>query len=361
MRRDLDLAQVTAAAGLDAEARDGDGAFPRVAFDALTALGVTARPPLEAGRSEDLLWLLAAVGRGDLSVGRIFEGHVNVLFLIRSFGTPEQQRLYGKIADQGGLFGVWNTDLSGEPLRLDGDQLVGKKSFSTGVDGLSHAVVTVTSDQGREMLIVPLGGFGIDRTWWRPLGMRASGSHVVDFTGFEIGHEHRLGPADAYVRQPWFSAGALRFAAVQVGGMHALLDIAADHLTRTGRTADPYQRHRLGRMATAVETGYVWLRRAAESWGRAEASDGETSGDEAVATVNAARGAVEQAALEVLELAERGVGAGGMIAPHPLERRIRDLRTYLRQPNPDGALAALGEAVSTYAWTPGLRPENKSV
>ena len=29
-----------------------------------------------------------------------------------------------------------------------------------------------------------------------------------------------------------------------------------------------------------------------------------------------------------------------MIAPHPLERLIRDLRTYLRQPNPDAALAA---------------------
>lgn len=360
MRRDLDLAQVTAAAGLEAEARDGDGAFPRAAFDALTALGVTARPPLETGRSEDLLWLLAAVGRGDLSVGRILEGHVNVLFLIRSFGTREQQRLYGEIAKRGGLFGVWNTDLPGEPLRLDDDRLVGRKSFSTGVDGLSHAVVTIASDRGREMLMVPLGGFGVDRSWWRPLGMRASGSHVVDFTGFKIGEVHQLGPADAYVRQPWFSVGAMRFAAVQVGGMHALLDIAADHLKRTGRTADPYQRHRLGLMATAVETGYGWLRRAAESWSRAEASEDDVSADEAVATVNAARGAVEQTALEVLELAERGVGAGGMIAPHPLERRIRDLRTYLRQPNPDGALAAVGAAVSTGAWAPGLRPENKS-
>lgn len=361
MRPELDLAQVTTAAALDAEARDGDGAFPRAALDALTALGVTACPPLETGRSEDLLWLLAATGRGDLNVGRILEGHVNALFLIRRFGTPEQRRLYGEIADQGGLFGVWNTDLPGAPLRLEGDRLVGKKSFSTGVDGLSHAIVTIASDQGREMLMVPLGDFGIDRSWWRPLGMRASGSHVVDFTDFKIGDEHGLGPADAYVRQPWFSAGAMRFAAVQVGGMHAILDIATDHLNGIGRAADPYQRHRLGRMATAVETGYGWLRRAAEGWSRAETDDGEGTADEAVATVNAARGAVEIAALAVLELAERGVGAGGMIAPHPLERHIRDLRTYLRQPNPDGALAALGEAVSTGVWAPGLRPQSPGV
>jgi len=42
-----------------------------------------------------------------------------------------------------------------------------------------------------------------------------------------------------------------------------------------------------------------------------------------------------------------------MIAPHPLERLIRDLRTYLRQPNPDRALAAVGTAVSNGSWAPG--------
>lgn len=36
--------------------------------------------------------------------------------------------------------------------------------------------------------------------------------------------------------------------------------------------------------------------------------------------------------MNVLEIAERSVGASGMIQPHPLERLMRDLRTYLRQP-----------------------------
>ena len=68
--------------------------------------------------------------------------------------------------------------------------------------------------------------------------------------------------------------------------------------------------------------------------------------------MNAARGAVERAALNVMELAERSVGAAGMIAPHPLERLMRDLRTYLRQPNPDGALALVGGAVADGVWLP---------
>ena len=61
-----------------------------------------------------------------------------------------------------------------------------------------------------------------------------------------------------------------------------------------------------------------------------------------VAYVHMARGAVEDACLRVMQLAERCVGARGLIAPQPLERRHRDLTIYLRQPGPDAAQAAVG-------------------
>lgn len=342
---------VTRAAATGAAACDQSGAFPRAALAALRGLGLTARPPLAAADAARLLHRLAAVGRGDLSVGRILEGHYNTLFLIDQYGDATQRRRFQALADDGALFGVWNTDQPGAPLGLIDGRLVGAKAFCTGVDGLAHAIVTVEGAQGREMLIVPLEAPAVDRRWWRPLGMRASGSHIVDFTGLAVQPDWRLGRAGDYVAQPWFSAGAMRFAAVQVGGAHGVLDIVLAHLTRTGRKDDPHQGHRLGEMATAVETGYLWLGRCAESWSRAQGD--EAAGAEAVATVNAARGAVEAAALRVLELAERSVGAAGLIAPHPLERRLRDLRTYLRQPNPDGALAGVAQALSEGRWTPG--------
>ena len=71
-----------------------------------------------------------------------------------------------------------------------------------------------------------------------------------------------------------------------------------------------------------------------------------------MASANGARLAVEEAALTVLEEAERAIGAAGMIAPHPFERLMRDMRTYLRQPNPDGAAAAFGAAIADADWTP---------
>jgi hypothetical protein len=47
------------------------------------------------------------------------------------------------------------------------------------------------------------------------------------------------------------------------------------------------------------------------------------------------------------------------MAPHPLERLMRDLRTYLRQPNPDGALASIGAAVTNGVWLPDAEVSTK--
>ena len=347
------LQSLSKALAKHAVARDGDGAFPKEAFADLADHGFLAHPPVGSSEMRSLLMLLAAVGRGDLSVGRIFEGHVNALYLIQKYGSRAQARHYTQLAGQANIFGVWNTDAAGDPLRLDAGRFVGKKSFASGVDGLSHAIVTVSDDSGRQMYIVPTDDLNVDRSWWRPLGMRASGSHVADFTGLRVDPEWKLGILDAYVEPPWFAAGAIRFLAVQVGGMHALLDTATDHLNNTARAGNPHQSHRLARMGVAVETGYLWLDRVAQAWqGAAVGPTDPLSGRFLMAAANGARLAVEQAALVVLDEAERAIGAAGMIAPHPFERLMRDMRTYLRQPNPDGSAAAFGAAIADGQWAP---------
>ena len=75
----------------------------------------------------------------------------------------------------------------------------------------------------------------------------------------------------------------------------------------------------------------------ARLWARADASDAER-----VAAVQAARGAVERACTDAMRLADHVAGARGLGQPGPLERVARDLRLYLRQPDPDGALVAAG-------------------
>jgi alkylation response protein AidB-like acyl-CoA dehydrogenase len=338
---------LTELAATDAAERDRDGAFPERAFAGLRRLGVIGKPPLQSGEIACLLRVLAAIGRGNLSVGRIYEGHVNALLLIQWFGTPAQRKHGATAAKGGALFGVWNTDLPSDPVRVQGGDLKGAKSFASGVDGLCQAVITVAGPEGRQMLIVPVKDIVADRTWWKPLGMRASGSHVVNFND-AVGADAILGVSDDYVAEPLFSAGVIRCAAVHVGGTHAVFDAALKHLQRTGRAHNPHQRHRLGQIATEVAAGYAWLDYAAGNWTRMD----KLPAAAVIACMNAARGAIERAALNVMELAESSVGVAGMLEPHPLERLSRDLRTYLRQPNPDGALASVGAAVADGVWLP---------
>jgi alkylation response protein AidB-like acyl-CoA dehydrogenase len=129
---------------------------------------------------------------------------------------------------------------------------------------------------------------------------------------------------------------------VQLGGAEAVFDETCRFLQGLGRIDDPYQRQRLGEMSIALESGRQWLRGAAEHAAR----PGATAEAEAtVAYANMTRTAIETICLDMLRLAERCVGARGLLEPLPFERLHRDLTHYLRQPAPDGALADVGRFV----------------
>src|SRR5665213_901807 len=53
--------------------------------------------------------LLRIIGRGNLAVGRVFEGHVNALVLVAKYGNDEQLQRTAHDALSGHLFAVWNT------------------------------------------------------------------------------------------------------------------------------------------------------------------------------------------------------------------------------------------------------------
>ncbi len=311
----------------------------------------------EAG-SLPLLQLLKHLGRGNLSVGRIYEGHINALQLIQTFGTETQMARYASDAsDDQRLFAVWNTEAADGvqilPLGNGRYQLQGAKTFASGAGQVERPLITGRlPDGGWQMIIVPMEQVQveIDPTWWQPSGMRASASYRIDFSGVELTTEDLIGGPNDYRRQPWFSGGAIRFAAVQLGGAEALLNATRSHLQTLHRTEDPHQQVRLGEMAIAIESGSLWLGGAAsiaDHWLRA-AEDSPQLQEQAprfVAQANMTRSAIEQICLQVIQLTERSVGARGLLPPNPIERIIRDLTLYLRQPAPDAALANVGAYV----------------
>ena len=72
------------------------------------------------------------------------------------------------------------------------------------------------------------------------------------------------------------------------------------------------------------------------------------------------RHAVQEACDLILGLSVQSVGVSGVLAPHPLERLVRDLTTYLRQPAADAALVSVGERVLE-AELPGVVAESHDV
>ena len=340
---------------------DAEGALPIESLGLLRDCGLLAAPlPEQHGGASlgeprfrlQLLHVLAHLGRGSLPVGRLYEGHVNALGLIEAFARGPQRERLADAARAGHLFSVWNTE-AGDGLRLgaraDGNmRLEGCKTFASGAGYVSRALVTARDpDGGWQMAIVPVDTArpAIDRSFWKPLGMRASASYKVDFTGLAIGREDLLGQPGDYYREPAFGAGAVRFAAVQQGGVESIFDETRRFLRRLGRMDDPYQRARVGEMALLVASGRQWLLGAAHQALTASRSLATESGDSARAVAHAhlMRSAIEAIALRVLQLAERCIGARGLISPEPFERLHRDLTHYLRQAAPDAAIAAAGE------------------
>ena len=331
-----------------AAALDEAGAAPAADIVNLRDAGLLAAPlppalggaGLGAGSAgaARLARVLEAIGYGSLPLGRIYEGHVNAVLLVLGYGRAEQIGRVAKLVCDGALLAVWNTQTEAGGVtieaRAEGLRLHGAKTHASGAGLVAHPLITARDAEGALYMVIPeVASQRADLSSWDPGGMRASASGTVDFTDIAITRDDIFGAPDDFHRQPMFSAGAWRFAAVQTGGIAAVYDAARAHLEATARMDDPHQLARMGRASIALESARLWVRQAA-----LHAADEGMPGETRVAYVNLARSAVERAGLDVLEAAQRSVGLAGAMRSHPLERLSRDLATYLRQPNPDKAL-----------------------
>jgi alkylation response protein AidB-like acyl-CoA dehydrogenase len=352
-----------------AAAVDHHGAFPVAEFELIAEAGLLAAPLLpqwgglglgfEASLMPELLRLLRHLGWGNLAVGRIFEGHVNALQLIQTFGTAEQIERYAADArDHHKIFGVWNAEAQDGvkliPLSAGKYRLEGSKTFCSGAGHVERPFVNGWLGEAWQMCVVPMEQVitQSDSTWWQPAGMKATASYKIDFSGVELAASALIGCPEDYHRQPWLSGGAIRFTAVQLGGAEALFDATRQYLQDLGRLNDPHQAARMAQMAIALESGRLWLKGAADRiaaydpiFGGQPSAPSKLAAEELVIYVNMVRSAIEQICMDVIQHCERTVGTRGLLPPHPMERIIRDLTLYLRQPGFDAVLQSVGHFV----------------
>ena len=350
------------AAATDENGNFPEDAFRQMALDGLLkitlpghVLDVTNGHTAALLQQLQLLQLLKLIGGADLAVGRIYEGHLNALNLVHLFaGETQKQRWYADVLERNALFGVWNTQAEGgihiHDLQNGRYRLEGAKTFCSGAGFIKRPLITgVLENSGKkgwQMCIVPVEkvqAIRQDSSFWQPMGMKSSVSYRMDFTGIEIGEDDLLGQPDEYYQQPAFSGGAIRFAAVQLGGAEALLEAARNYLKGLGRMDDVFQKARIAEMTWLITSGNQWLDSAGnntERWTKEGTKAGEI-----VAYANMTRTAVEEICLRTMQLAERSVGARGLMRPNIFERIHRDLTFYLRQPAPDASLTAIADYV----------------
>ncbi len=284
-----------------------------------------------------LVRMLVSIGRANLSAGRLLEGHVNALKLVALHAGGEARRKLLAVARAGGLFGVWGAE-GRNPVRLLPDRngrlaLSGEKLFASGADTVDVAIVTARDPDDRTLLVAlpttALTGH-LFPDEWSVSGMKATASGRCNLDGLPVTPGDVLGGPDAYFCEPWFEGGVWRYTAVQLGGMYAITQAAADQLRARKQATAPLQATRLRQMVTACETAHLWVASAALA---TEAPSAEPT-TARVAVL--ARLKVAEEAARLLQLADEAMGASSFSLTHPAERFRRDLQLYLRQADPDG-------------------------
>ena len=350
MQRARQLADVVARAAQEADAATD---IPAETWRALFGSGLAMAPfPAQEGGEDlasprmhrDLVAILRLIGAADLSVARLFEGHVNAVALVCRYGTPAQIKRLARDVAAGAFSAVWGADdAAGLSLERHGGSwlLKGRKILASGAGFVTRPVVTAKRDGGQVMLLPRLEpGERADASGWTAQGMRSTATGAVDFSGMMLDAEQLLGGPGDFMRQPHFSGGAWRFCAVHLGAAERLVDLLREHLVARGRDGDPYQLQRVAQCAAATTTASFWVCDAARRLADEDADPAAT-----VAFVNLTRMVTERAALDVLEAVHRGAGLNAFIRPNPIERISRDLSTYLRQPVPDLAMADAARAI----------------
>jgi alkylation response protein AidB-like acyl-CoA dehydrogenase len=344
---------------------DKSATFPAQDFDDLFAAGLHAPTvPVDHGGlglgprcgNTYALWAMTRkVAAADLALARCWEGHANSLVLIDALGTPAQrERWFDGVVNRGDKWVAW----SGEPRPLgttvtraaDGWRIRGRKGFATSATGADWAILLVDpagpggarhagSDDTVLMLACDLSdpSVRVDASWWDPIGMRATVSHVVDFDDTFIPDGNQIGPPGAYLKQSWQAAFLPHYAASFLGAADALAEHAMISVLRQGKDEDPYVQHRIGAIAVAMESAELWLRHVAGLWDAWRVDEARIAGVRA-------RHVVEHLALAVLDDCVRVCGARSLNRPSPVERILRDLTFYVRHDNDDRLLATVGKA-----------------
>jgi alkylation response protein AidB-like acyl-CoA dehydrogenase len=310
------------------------GAVPGRRIRELIAQGADEIP--SPGHGETLLrWQrLAEVASEDLGLVKLFEGHTDALAIMAELGTPPDATGSAEI------WGTWAAEPPSARLRTfrDGDRLVldGRKSWCSGADVVSYAVVTAWDEQGRQCLAavrMDEPGVAITDQGWHAVGMGTVATPDVRFNRVTA---VPVGSPGQYVQRPGFWQGGCGIAACWYGGTVLFAEAVAQ---RCADRPDPHALAHLGAIDTALHGTRALLAEAATWIDRNPTASAQQ-------WALRVRASAESTVAEVIERAGRALGAGPLCRDPRTARRFADLPVFVRQSHAEHDLAALGETLA---------------
>jgi alkylation response protein AidB-like acyl-CoA dehydrogenase len=287
----------------------------------------------------DAFATLRELGRADLSVARVFEGHMNAVKLVMLYGCERLREELARQVHDGTLLGVWGADDPDDPIRIEraGDGLVlrGAKRFASGLRLVGSAVITAGDGDDLQMMLVPTRDDArADPTGWRMSGMSATQSGRYDFNGVKLQDHLLVGKPGDLLAEPWFEGGIWRYCAAHLGAAETLHSEMCKALSARDRHRDTNQQARIAQSAIAIETMRLWLRRCAIE---VEAAD---AGPDKAALSLFAREVTANECRRIISLVEQSLGMAAFVEGSVIDAMRRDLSLFLCQARPDAKRAA---------------------
>ena len=273
---------------------------------------------------------LVALGRTDVPLARLSEGHVDALRILHQAGArPVPGALYGVWASRSARTGLTAVE-RGDELEVDGTL-----RFASGSRLLDRSLVPVWLDDERHLLLdLDVSGLTFDPTVWRTAAMTPSRTYETRVDRLRVPRSAQRGPEGFYLGRPGFQAGGAGVAACWVGGIARVLDV----LLAFHPHPSPAQQVRFGRIRADLTAAAAVLR----GGGRAL----EDPSVDTTAVALEVRTGVAEAVHRVLACARLLTGPTGLALDDAVSHVLPDLELYVLQHNVDAALAALGDPAS---------------
>ncbi|WP_411686103.1 acyl-CoA dehydrogenase [Acinetobacter pseudolwoffii] len=268
--------------------------------------------------------MLSQVSASNLSLGKLFESHLDALAILHELNIPVEQK---------GLWAVWAAEGGPRPLTLVAGKLTGIKPWCSASAWVQHGLLTYRDDQQlSQLLILDLQQEGIQhhQDAWQAVGMQHTLTARLELDQVKA---EKVAAPNAYLDRAGFWHGAAGVAACWYGATVALAQYLQQELLKKPHA---YKAMYLGEISRDLLATQALFYRVANLIDQQPQFPHQLQ-------IQALRAQVEATALNVLTQVGKALGAAPYCTNSHFAQLAADLPVFIRQSHAAFDLERIGE------------------